>query len=182
MDGKENRGRDMKRRIRNNKGMTIIEVTLVLGLMSVVLISLFSVLHFNYSSYNTIQDAVDLQSDISQAFREMEDEILQSTTLYGHKADSRGRKIKVAFKRVSLEGHVDYYVVKLRKDGLFSGITTSSNPLNFKCNKKIATYISSIDFEYEREKNYVSIEMVASKGEEELTVLKGIGLRNGEGG
>lgn len=129
------------------KGVTLIELLITLGIVSIVLSSIYTFLFTNYNTLNSVNNDLELQSQGEKAINFMIDSIIEGYGVVEVKATDGSDVVSSTESEISkLSVKKDTYVsiFELRNGVLYYGEVALETDTNEKANKEICHSIKSI--------------------------------------
>lgn len=162
------------KRIKNNMGLSLVELIITIGLMGIVLAVIFNFFNFNLRTFSHGVSKYDLQSTLSRVSMMMEDELR-----YADKDSICLDKLteEESYSEISYKLNDVTYHIKLQKNGLIDSIKGKELPNKDEVSVKVK------DFDIDNEKNLLTYTLIGKslKTNEEYTITSSVELLNYKG-
>ena len=163
------------KRIKNNMGLSLVELIMTIGLIGIVLAVIFTFFNFNLRTFSHGVSKYDLQNTLSRVSMMMEDELryADKDSICPDKLTEKESSSDIVYK---LNG-VTYYI-KLQKNGLIDSIKSKELPNKDEVPVKVEA------FDIDNEKNLLTYTLIGKSlktNEEYYTITSSVELLNYKG-
>lgn len=170
------------------KGYLLLEYIISIGIISIIILTLYYLLFFTYGIKTRLEAKVELQQQSNEITKYVEDIIENSKGIisinsmeYTDNKEINVTSIKCKYKDKNLSEDIKDKEISLKKDLNKIFINSINNSGNSEPGGyEIGDYIENLYITTNRNKRFVNIKLELSKGSEELETEFNINIRNFE--